>query len=203
MSDDVTRASKFMAYVLRHDPASIGLTLGDGGWVPIDELLAAAARHGRGLDAAMIDRVLAAPGKKRYETRDGLIRAAQGHSVAVDLGLEPRQPPPILYHGTVARFLHGIFADGLRPGSRTHVHLSADRETAATVGARRGRPVVLAVDAAAMSADGHEFFQASNGVWLTLHVPPAFLSVTDGVVSAGSPAPEVPLADECRANATV
>lgn len=94
MSDEVIRASKFMAYVLRHDPGSVGLTLGDGGWVPVDELVAAAARHGRRLDTAMIDRVLTAPGKKRYETRDGLIRAAQGHSVAVDLGLEPRQPYP-------------------------------------------------------------------------------------------------------------
>jgi putative RNA 2'-phosphotransferase len=176
MSDDVTRASKFLAYVLRHDPAAIGLALQEGGWVRIDALLTGAAQHGRRLDAAMIDRVLNAPGKQRFETHDGLIRAAQGHSVRVDLGLEPRQPPPVLYHGTVARFLDSILADGLRPGARTHVHLSASPETAATVGARRGRPVVLLIDSAAMSADGHEFFQASNGVWLTGHVPPRFIS---------------------------
>jgi putative RNA 2'-phosphotransferase len=176
MSDDLTQASKFLAYVLRHDPAAIGLALQEGGWVSIDALLAGAARHGRNLDTAMIDRVLNAPGKRRFETRDGLIRAAQGHSVPVDLGLKPRQPPTVLYHGTVARFLDSIFADGLRPGARTHVHLSASPETAATVGARRGRPVVLLVDSAALSANGHEFFQASNGVWLTGHVPPAFIS---------------------------
>jgi putative RNA 2'-phosphotransferase len=176
MSDDLTRASKFLAYVLRHDPAAIGLTLDDGGWVRIDVLPASAARHHGGLDAAMLDRVLHAPGKQRFEARDGLIRAAQGHSVRVDLGLEPRQPPPVLYHGTVARFLDSIFADGLRPGSRTHVHLSASPGTAATVGARRGRPVVLRIDSAAMSAGGHEFFQAANGVWLTEHVPAAFIS---------------------------
>lgn len=180
MTDSVTRASKFMAYVLRHDPASIGLTLGDGGWVRVDALLDGAARHGTRLNAAMIDRVLSAPGKKRFEVRDGLIRAAQGHSVSVDLGLEPRDPPAVLYHGTVARFLDSIFADGLRPGSRTHVHLSADQETATTVGARRGQPVVLVVDSAAMSAGGYEFFQASNGVWLTGHVPPAFLTFAGG-----------------------
>jgi putative RNA 2'-phosphotransferase len=158
------------------NPAAIGLTLGEGGWVRIDTLLAGAARHGRDLDAATIDRVLNAPGKQRFETRDGLVRAAQGHSVRVDLGLDPLQPPPVLYHGTVARFLDSIFADGLRPGARTHVHLSASPETAATVGARRGRPVVLLIDSAAMDTDGHEFFQASNGVWLTGHVPPAFIS---------------------------
>ena len=180
MSDEEVRTSKFLAYVLRHDPGSIGITLGEGGWVRVDALLDGASRHGRSLDAAMIDRVLSAPGKKRFELHDGLIRAAQGHSVALDLGLEPRQPPPELYHGTVARFLDGIFADGLRPGSRIHVHLSADQQTAATVGARRGKPVVLVVDSAAMSAQDYEFFQASNGVWLTGHVPPAFLSFAGG-----------------------
>lgn len=71
-------------------------------------------------------------------------------------------------------------------GSRTHVHLSADQETATAVGARRGRPVVLVVDSAAMSAGGHKFFQAANGVWLTLHVPPAFFGFP-----YGSPAPEL------------
>ena len=172
---DLTQASRFLSYVLRHDPGSIGLSLGDGGWVRVDELLAGAARHGHALDGATIDQVLAAPGKRRFEIRDGLIRASQGHSVRVDLGLEPRQPPPVLYHGTVPRFLDSIFAAGLRPGTRTHVHLSATRETAVTVGARRGRPVVLLVDTAAMSAAGHEFFQAANGVWLTAHVPPAYL----------------------------
>jgi putative RNA 2'-phosphotransferase len=171
----VTRDSRFLAYVLRHNPGAIGLTLGEGGWVPVEELVAAAARHGTAIDAAAIDRVLGAPGKKRYEVRDGLIRASQGHSVQVDLGLEPVAPPLALYHGTVARFLDSIYADGLRPGKRTHVHLSATRETAVTVGSRRGRPVVLVVDAAEMSAAGHEFFQAANGVWLTAYVPAAFL----------------------------
>jgi len=173
--DDVTAASKFLAYVLRHDPAAVGLRLGEGGWVAIGALVEAAARHGRPLSPALVRRVADAPGKKRFEVRDGLIRAAQGHSVPVDLGLAPAEPPPALYHGTVARFLPGIRAQGLRPGARVHVHLSADEETAAVVGARRGRPVVLRVDAAGMRAAGHEFFRAANGVWLTASVPPAFL----------------------------
>jgi putative RNA 2'-phosphotransferase len=176
-NDELTRASKFMAYVLRHHPDEIGLTLGEGGWVPVDELLARAAEHGRRLDAATLQRVLTMPGKQRYETRDGLIRAAQGHSAQVDLGLAPVPPPAVLYHGTGGRFLDSIFAQGLRPGERTHVHLSPDRATAVTVGARRGKPVVLLVDAGAMSADGREFFRAANGVWLTADVPPAYLTM--------------------------
>jgi putative RNA 2'-phosphotransferase len=173
---EVTAASKLLAYVLRHNPAALGLTLDEGGWVAIDELAAAAARHGRDLSPGAIAQVLSAPGKRRFEARGGRIRAAQGHSVPVDLGLEPAPPPGVLYHGTVARFLPAILADGLRPGRRVHVHLSADQGTAAAVGARRGRPVILAVDAAGMHAAGHQFFRAASGVWLTDAVPPGFIS---------------------------
>jgi putative RNA 2'-phosphotransferase len=173
---ELTAASKFLACVLRHNPAAIGLALDDGGWVATDALLAAAARNGRALSAAALRQVIDSPGKRRFEARDGLIRAAQGHSVPVSLGLEPLAPPGVLFHGTVARFLPGILAEGLRPGQRVHVHLSADPGTAATVGARRGRPVVLRIDAAGMHAAGHEFFRAANGVWLTARVPPGYIS---------------------------
>jgi putative RNA 2'-phosphotransferase len=174
--DEVTAASKFLAYVLRHDPGAVGLELGEGGWVAVSALAEAAARHGRPLPAELVHRVVAAPGKRRFEVRDGLIRAAQGHSVPVDLGLAPAQPPAVLYHGTVARFLPAIRDRGLLPGQRVHVHLSAEQRAAAVVGARRGRPVVLRVDAAGMAAAGHEFFRAANGVWLTAAVPPGFLA---------------------------
>jgi putative RNA 2'-phosphotransferase len=174
--EERTAASKFLAYVLRHDPAVIGLALEDGGWVAVDVLLEAAARHGRGLSAEALRQVLGAPGKRRFEARDGKIRAAQGHSLPVDLGLAPARPPAVLYHGTVARFLPAILAEGLRPGKRAHVHLSADEGTAAAVGARRGQPVILRVDAAGMHERGHEFFQAANGVWLTGSVPPGCIT---------------------------
>jgi len=63
---------------------------------------------------------------------------------------------------------------------RHHVHLSADEETARGVGARRGRPVVLVIDAAAMHRDGHVFFVSANGVWLTEDVPPRYFCVAPG-----------------------
>jgi putative RNA 2'-phosphotransferase len=175
VNEDLTAASKFLAYVLRHNPAAIGLELGQGGWVGIEALLEAAARHDRPLSPELLRQVIDAPGKKRYEVSGGLIRAAQGHSVSVDLGLDPATPPAVLCHGTVERSLPAILAEGLRPGQRVHVHLSADEATAAVVGARRGRPIVLRIDAAAMHTAGHDFFRATNGVWLTAHVPPGFL----------------------------
>jgi putative RNA 2'-phosphotransferase len=165
-------SSRLLTYVLRHHPESVGLTLDAGGWVAIDELLAALAAHGRLLDRSALDHIVATSDKRRFEVHNGRIRAAQGHSVTVDLGLPPATPPAVLYHGTVARFLAAIEREGLRPGRRQYVHLSPDVMTARAVGARRGEPVILRVDAAALHADGQLFYQAANGVWLTDHVPP-------------------------------
>ena len=111
------------------------------------------------------------------DREDGtLIRANQGHSVNVDLGHVTSEPPPVLYHGTVAKFLGVIRAEGLRKGQRHHVHLSATLETAVRVGQRRGRALVLEVAAQAMARDGHRFFVSPNGVWLVEHVPPSYLA---------------------------
>ncbi|MEU6404132.1 RNA 2'-phosphotransferase [Streptomyces sp. NPDC046985] len=169
------KVSKYLSRHLRHQPERIGLTLDEGGWVGIDALIAAAAAHGFRFSRAELDRVVADNDKQRFAIEGDRIRASQGHSVEVDLGLAPATPPPYLYHGTVARCLDAIRAEGLRPMNRHDVHLSPDRETATRVGARRGRPVVLAVDASAMHRDGHTFCVSANGVWLTKKVPPHYL----------------------------
>ncbi|MGH3239248.1 MAG: RNA 2'-phosphotransferase [Spirillospora sp.] len=170
-----TRISKYLALHLRHRPERIGLTLDAEGWADVDELLAAAARHSFPLTRAELEHVVAANDKKRYELDGNRIRAAQGHSIPVELNLPPTPPPEFLYHGTVRRSIAAILRDGLRPMRRHAVHLSPDRETARRVGARRGVPVVLTVHAGRMAADGHEFRVSANGVWLADSVPPEYL----------------------------
>ncbi|MFD5538188.1 RNA 2'-phosphotransferase [Streptomyces sp. NPDC127079] len=169
------KVSKYLSKHLRHQPDRIGLTLDEAGWVEIDTLLAATAAHGFPVSREELDRAVADNDKQRFAIDGTRIRASQGHGVDVDLGLPPATPPPYLYHGTVARHLDAIRAVGLKPMNRHDVHLSADRETATRVGARRGRPVVLSVDAGAMHRDGHVFHLSANGVWLTKAVPPAYL----------------------------
>ncbi|MFJ2262265.1 RNA 2'-phosphotransferase [Streptomyces sp. NPDC087844] len=169
------KVSKYLSKHLRHQPERIGLTLDDGGWVEIGTLMAAAASHGFRFTRGELDHVVAANDKRRFAIEGTRIRASQGHSVEVDLGLPSATPPADLYHGTVARSLDAIRAEGLRPMNRHDVHLSADRETATRVGARRGRPVVLSVDAGAMSRDGHVFKVSANGVWLTAAAPARYL----------------------------
>ncbi|WP_280724996.1 RNA 2'-phosphotransferase [Kitasatospora sp. MAA4] len=174
----VVKTSKRLSKVLRHDPGALGLTLDEGGWVRVDTLLAAFAERGGRLTRAELDHVVETNNKRRFAySEDGLrIRASQGHTVEVDLGLAATEPPPVLFHGTAQSSVAAIFRDGLRPMARQDVHLSAETETATRVGARHGRPVVLRVDAAAMAADGHEFRVSANGVWLTDAVPPQYLS---------------------------
>jgi putative RNA 2'-phosphotransferase len=172
------RISRFLSLILRHAPGTIGLALDRNGWADVAELLEKAARHGKPLTLEQLQDVVATNDKQRFAfSDDGLrIRASQGHSLpTVDLALEPQAPPDVLYHGTASRFVASIRQAGLRPGSRRHVHLSIDMATAVQVGTRYGVPVVLTIFAARMHAQGHVFYRADNGVWLTDAVPVRFI----------------------------
>jgi putative RNA 2'-phosphotransferase len=178
----LTRASRFVSLVLRHQPEAAGLTLDREGWAQVDALIAGARAAGVALDRPTIEAILRESSKTRFAlSADGArIRALQGHSTPdVALDYEAVAPPDILYHGTIERFLEPIFAEGLRRGERHHVHLSGDVETARIVGARRGAPVVLRVAAGEMAAAGHAFYRADNGVWLTQAVPARYLERRD------------------------
>lgn len=179
MDPKLVRLSKFLSLVLRHDPGTIGITLDPNGWVPVDELLSAAARAGTSITREQLDEVVATNDKKRFAfSPDGTrIRASQGHSLEVDLGLDPVEPPERLFHGTATRSVESIRAEGLIRQSRQHVHLSPDEETATRVGQRHGKPVVLIVRAGQMHRDGHAFYRSDNGVWLTASVPPEYLEI--------------------------
>lgn len=148
------------------------MTLEVGGWAPLEPLLA----H-LGVDRERIERVVRANEKGRFALDGDRIRANQGHSVPVDLGLIAQTPPDTLYHGTHQGARTGIERHGLRAMSRHHVHLSPDPQTAHQVGLRRGWPLVYAVDAAGMHRQGYVFLCSDNGVWLVSGVPKRFLRI--------------------------
>lgn len=188
-NDEHVAVSRLLSKILRHEPEMVGIQLDSQGWVSIDELLLAIERAASTPGASkklrtlppitteLVLAVVASSDKQRFSLSPDQkrIRAAQGHSVEVDLGYSPTQPPAVLYHGTALKNWESISREGLNPGSRHAVHLSVDVETATRVGARHGEPLVLVVDAARMYADGYAFFCSDNGVWLTERVPATYL----------------------------
>lgn len=178
---NIVKISKYLSRHLRHQPERLGITLDEAGWVDVDVLLAACNARGMALTRAQLERVVEENDKRRFAfSADGTrIRASQGHTVAVDLGLVEAVPPAVLYHGTNPKSVPAILVEGLRPMDRHDVHLSTDTETARRVGARRGRPVLFVVRAEHMVAAGHVFRRSDNGVWLVPAVPPGFLERLD------------------------
>lgn len=174
----LVKISKYLSKHLRHQPDRLGIQLAPGGWVVVDNLLAACAKNSFSLTRAKLNEVVEKNDKKRFsfDSTGTLIRANQGHSVEIDLQLEPAIPPNILYHGTGHSAVESIVQNGLNRMSRHHVHLSEYFETAIKVGARHGKPVVFIVDAAAMYEADSTFYCSENGVWLVDCVPPKYLN---------------------------
>ena len=165
--------------ILRHKPETIGITLDEHGWASVDELIKGVSRTHR-LDREILERIVAEDEKQRYSFNEDktLIRANQGHSIPVDVGLQQTVPPDVLYHGTGIKYKESIDVQGLLPKSRLYVHLSGDPQTAKKVGQRHGKPVIYIIHAAEMHADGYLFYRSVNGVWLTKTVPAKYLDLS-------------------------
>jgi putative RNA 2'-phosphotransferase len=174
---DIKNISKFLSLVLRHAPETIHLQLDKNGWANVDELIEKWNQSGKKLDFELLEEVVETNDKKRFAFNEDLtrIRANQGHSIDVELNLNELQPTDFLYHGTVEKFIDAIQREGLQKMSRQHVHLSKDKETAVKVGSRRGKPIILKVDAPKMFENGFKFYLSENKVWLTDFVPAEYI----------------------------
>ena len=178
MKQELVKRSRFLSLVLRHDPSAAGVVLDEEGWVNVEELLAGCASVKKKMTREQLDEIVVTNNKRRFAfSNDGLkIRASQGHSVAVDLGMEAVVPPALLFHGTASHFVDAIKKEGIKKRSRQHVHLSLDEETANQVGSRHGEVVILTVNSEAMHADGLAIYCSENGVWLTDEIPVKYIS---------------------------
>lgn len=175
------RLSKFISMILRHKPEVIGITLDEHGWADVNELIKGINETGEEVEfsKAILEKIVKTDKKQRYSFSQDktLIRANQGHSIPVDVELEKKEPPKVLYHGTGVKSVKAIQEQGLLPMERLYVHLSIDVKTATNVGKRHGTPVIFQVNAEQMQKDGYDFFQSVNGVWLTKEVPAKYLEL--------------------------
>jgi len=181
-NDSIVRISKFLSLVLRHSPEAIHLSMDGNGWVDIDELIDNAGKYkNMRLSRELIEKVVENNDKQRFKISDDgkRIRANQGHSITVNLELDSKIPPYILYHGTASRFLGSIMKDGIKPMTRQYVHLSQTKETALAVGNRHGKSVVLHIKAKEMYEKGYKFFLSENNVWMVEKVPVEYIDTTE------------------------
>ncbi|WP_181307634.1 RNA 2'-phosphotransferase [Rufibacter sp. XAAS-G3-1] len=174
--------SKFLSLVLRHKPEVLGIDLDEEGWANVDLLLQKMQAQGKPLTQERLEEVVASNDKQRFafNEKHTQIRASQGHSVPVDLKLQPVPPPEFLYHGTAEHQVASIQREGLQRHSRQYVHLSAEVETASKVGARHGKPFIFLVRSGQMHQNGVKFYQSENKVWLTYAVAPSYLEAYTG-----------------------
>jgi putative RNA 2'-phosphotransferase len=179
MEKQLKHISKFMSMVLRHKPETIGLILDENGWANVAELIGKINEQGNNVNIDIINTVVDTNDKKRFAFNEDktMIRASQGHSIAIELHLKPVTPPDVLYHGTAEKFVAGILKEGIKKQQRQHVHLSLLQQTAKAVGSRHGKPVVLTIDAKAMAANNFIFFLSENNVWLVDSVPVEYITV--------------------------
>ncbi|MFK7004374.1 RNA 2'-phosphotransferase [Flavobacterium covae] len=174
---EIKSISKFLSLILRHSPETINLKLDENGWADVEELITKSNKNRKALDFETLQYVVENNDKKRFSFNEDLtkIRANQGHSITIDLELQPQTPPDELYHGTVAKFMDTILKEGLQKMNRQHVHLSKDKETAIKVGNRRGGAIILKINTHQMTKDGYLFYCSDNDVWLTDEVPPKYI----------------------------
>lgn len=163
------KESKRLAYLLRHSNLP-----NHKGWIKVDVV-----QNELGVSLLDIQKIVHEDTKGRFEFSEdkSSVRALYGHSIDVNLGLEPTIPPPVLYHGTAEKYVDSIMKEGLRPRKRNFVHLSETMDMAKQVGTRHGSPVVLSIDIEAMIRAGYKFYKAQNGIWLTEDILPKFLKV--------------------------
>ncbi len=172
----LNKTSRFISMILRHKPGVIGITLDEHGWANVSELVEGVNKV-HPLDMETLEEIVRTNEKQRFSFNEDKtkIRANQGHTIPVDVELEEKDPPEVLYHGTGEKYVESIDSTGLEPRQRLYVHLSTDKEMAAKVGQRHGKPVVYRVNSGQMAKNGYVFYLSVNGVWLTKAVPVQYL----------------------------
>lgn len=179
MDRKFNKLSRFISMILRHGPEIIDIELDEHGWCNVEELVKKMNAYGKKISKKVLEEIVAEDSKQRYSFNEDYtkIRANQGHSINVNIEFNEEIPPEFLYHGTVGKYLNLIFANGIKKMKRQFVHLSSDIETAKSVGKRRGTPIVIKINSAAMFKDGYIFYKSKNNVWLTEFVPREYISI--------------------------
>jgi putative RNA 2'-phosphotransferase len=167
--------SRLLSLMLRHKPERFYLDLDIQGYGPVEEVIEGLRQKVDDVTEEEVIEIVDGPEKRRFELKDGRIRARYGHSFPIDLGLETTEPPEFLYFATVPDQVRAIATGGIRPGDRQYVHLSMTSEIATQVARNRTEtPVVFCIKAREAAQAGIEFYDRQP-VMLTRGIPAEFI----------------------------
>lgn len=172
---DAERFSRWIAYVLRHNPARYGLSPDRHGYVDLETFLQIAKRRYPALTEEWLRGFLTSAGAARFELTPTQLRARYGHSIPVEPPGPPVEPPAQLYHGMEASRIERVLAEGLQPVDRRMLHLSETAAEALAVAQRKSTaPAIVTVRAQEAFRAGVAFFREGR-VYLAAAIPPGFL----------------------------
>lgn len=173
--------SIYLSYLLRHNPADIGLHMDKHGWVEVEQLINGINNSGKYIiNLEQLKDIVANDNKGRYRFNEYFtrIKACQGHSIEwVEPELEYKEPPQHLYHGTTVESYKKMKDSGYISKMKRHaVHMQALEEKAWQSAKRwHIEAVVLKIDARNMYKDGYIFGISENEVWLVEQVPMKYI----------------------------
>ena len=171
------RISRFLTYLLRHQPKEYPLVFDKRGFVDWPDVVELVQERFYDVTEEQIEVVVSASEKERFQLVEGKVRATYGHSFPVDLGGEAAQPPAQLFHGSARDLARSMLSSGLKPRDRQYVHLSLTAEEAESVARRHDpAPAIIVVDAQAAHDEGVVFYK-SGPLFLVENVPAKFLSL--------------------------
>jgi len=183
------RITRLLAFMLRHEPEQFDVDVDAHGFADVNEVLRALEeRLGGPLSLEELTAAVEGGDRRRYEIREGRIRALYGHSIEVEPGPESR-PPEVLHIAVPTRDVERARRFGLRGGRRRFLHLAVDAEDALAAGRRTAQEYtlirVLAIDA---WEQGVHFYDRGS-LWLAEELPTHLIEVGEAR-SDGEPARE-------------
>jgi putative RNA 2'-phosphotransferase len=178
---DLQKLARFIAMLLRHQPARFPVKLDAAGYADLAQVMRVlkALPNFRWATRDDVVAVLTSSGRERFEIRESAsgpkIRALYGHSV-LRLDYESVEPPATLYYGASSESAATLLREGLTEPERAYHRLATTPEEAHRRALRLSAdPIVLVIDAAGAYADGLRFYAPVAGVYLVAAVPPSYL----------------------------
>lgn len=172
------RLSKFLSYILRHNPDKYELKLDKNGYAELENIIDILKKRFKSFLKDDLFFLVDNDPKGRFEIIGNKIRARYGHSVEVYPKSESIIPPEILYHGTSKESLGKILNEGLKPMARQFVHLSLNEKDAHAVGLRHTKnPFIIRIMAKKAASDGIKFFKEAK-LFLAKSIPKEYIKVT-------------------------